>query len=188
MKVKSAEFIKGIVGEDDLLHNGTPQVAFIGRSNVGKSSVINSLTRPDLARASAVPGKTKEINMYLINKDFYLADLPGYGFAENSLENRDILKQLIWWYLLFSNIKHKIIVMIIDAEVGPTKQDLTMIRRMTERQKKIIIVANKIDKIKKSGYKQQMEKIQTQVGRHKIIAFSAKEKIGVEELFEAISK
>ena len=188
MKIKSAEFVKGIVGDDELLNDGLPQVAFIGRSNVGKSSVINSLTKPNLARSSPTPGKTKEINFYLINKDFYLADLPGYGFAQNSLENRDILKQLIWWYLLFSRIKHKIIVMIIDAEVGPSKMDLTMIRRMEEREKNLIVVANKIDKIKKSSYKPHMAKLQTQIGKHKIIPYSATEKIGVEELFELISK
>ena len=85
MNITSAIFVKGLVGDDEILNDGKDQVAFIGRSNVGKSSVINSLVnKKDLARTSSFPGRTQEINVFLINKDFYLVDLPGYGFAKGS--------------------------------------------------------------------------------------------------------
>ena len=188
MKIKSAEFIKGVAGEDEILRDDIPQVAFIGRSNVGKSSVINSLIRADLARSSSQPGKTREINFYLINKDFYLADLPGYGFAKASLEERDQLRQLILWYLLFANIDHKKIVLIIDAQIGPSEQDMMMVRRINERQKDLVIVANKIDKIKKSGLTKQLQDLQAKFGTNKIIPYSATKRQGIEELMLEITK
>ena len=79
MNITSAKFVKGVVGEDEILDDGIPQVAFIGRSNVGKSSVINSLVNQKaLAITSSTPGRTQQINIFLINKEFYLVDLPGY--------------------------------------------------------------------------------------------------------------
>jgi len=189
MKIKSAEFIKGIVGEDELLTDGLPQIVFIGRSNVGKSSLINALTnRKDLARSSARPGKTREINLYLINKDFYLVDLPGYGYAKASLDERDYLRKLIYWYLLFSKIQHKKIIMIIDAVIGLTEYDLTVLRRLDEQKKDVVIVANKIDKIKKSAFPKRIKEIKVQVGDHKLIPCSTTEKTGLGEILLDISK
>ncbi len=170
------------------MRDEVPQVAFIGRSNVGKSSVINSLVGKELARSSSVPGKTREINFYLINKDFYLTDLPGYGYAKASLEERDQLRQLILWYLLFSNVDHKKIVLIIDAEIGPSEQDMMMVRRINERQKDLVIVANKVDKIKKSLYAKQMQILQSKFGTNKVIPYSAKEGKGAVELMMEITK
>jgi len=187
MKIKSAEFRKGIVGEDEILHDDVPQVAFIGRSNVGKSSVINSLTRGGLARASDTPGKTREINIFLINKSFYLVDLPGYGFAKGSHEDRNQLWRMITWYL-FSGIAHKKIVIIIDALVGPTEQDLGMIERLAQSQKDFVVVANKVDKLKKSAALKQLNAIRQQIGNHKLIPYSALKQIGVAELLMEITQ
>jgi GTP-binding protein len=187
MKIQSAEFIKGLRGEDEILTDGKSQVAFIGRSNVGKSSVINSLVnRRDLAHSSSKPGKTVEINFFLINKDFYLVDLPGYGYAKASLEERDNLRKLIYWYLLYANVDQKKIVLIIDAKIGPTDQDLEILRRLSEAEKNIIIIANKVDKLKSSEKIKQLAKIQKLVGDHKVIPYSAEEKIGVGELTQEI--
>jgi GTP-binding protein len=187
MKIQSAEFIKGLRGEDEILADGKSQVAFIGRSNVGKSSVINSLVnRRDLARSSSKPGKTVEINFFLINKDFYLVDLPGYGYAKTSLEERDNLRKLIYWYLLYANVDQKKIVLIIDAKVGPTDQDLEILRRLSEAEKNIVIIANKVDKLKSSEKVKQLASIQKLVGQHKVIPYSAEEKIGVGELIKEI--
>lgn len=188
MKIKSAEFVKGVAGENEILRDEIPQVAFIGRSNVGKSSVINSLVGKELARSSSTPGKTREINFYLINKDFYLADLPGYGFAKASQEERDQLRQMILWYLLFANVSHKKIVLIIDAEIGPTQADLDMARRINERQKDLVIVANKIDKVKKSVLAKQLKDLQKKFSNNKLIPYSAAKKQGVRELLEEITK
>lgn len=188
MKIKSAKFIKSIVGEDEILEDGKPQVAFIGRSNVGKSAVINSLVNSKtLARSSSTAGRTKEINLFLINNLFYLVDLPGYGYAKASLEDRENLRRLIYWYLLYSEVPHKKVVLIIDAKVGPTEYDLEMLRRLEDREKDIVVIANKIDKLKNSELKKQLQAIQTAIGKHKVLPYSAEKKIGIGELTALIT-
>lgn len=187
MKITSAEFIKGLVGPDALLEDGRPQVAIIGRSNVGKSSVINTLTRQkELARTSAYPGHTREINLFLINRSVYLLDLPGYGFAQASWAVRQQLLNLIDWYLYKSAYEQKAVFLIIDAKVGPTGSDLKMLECLEAAGKKIVIVANKTDKIKKSAYAAQMEEIRSLVGEHKIIPFSSEDRTGLSELINEI--
>ncbi|MEI6596792.1 MAG: ribosome biogenesis GTP-binding protein YihA/YsxC [bacterium] len=187
--IVSATFIKGVVEACKELENNFPQVAFIGRSNAGKSSVINSLTnQKDLARVSAAPGRTQEINLFLINKSLYLADLPGYGFVKASREARERLEQLINWYLFLSGYEQKLIVLIIDATLGLTESDLEMLEALKKYKKNIIILANKIDKIKKSDYEHQLEKIKNQAGGPIIIPYSAKKKIGVSILIREIFK
>ena len=189
MNIKSADFKKGITGEDDILFDGTPQVAFIGRSNVGKSSVINTLvSKKELARSSSKPGKTQEINFYLINKSFYLVDLPGYGFAEGSWSKRDALIQLIHWYLQNPDIDPQKVVLIIDAKVGPTDNDLAMLALLEQADRRIVVVANKIDKLKKPELQKAIHKIQTAIGPHKLIPYSAEKKINVGLLTEEILK
>lgn len=176
------------MGDDEILEDGKPQVAFIGRSNVGKSAVINSLVgSKTLARSSATAGRTKEINLFLINNLFYLVDLPGYGYAKTSLEERENLRKLIYWYLLYSTVDHKKVVLIIDAKVGPTDYDLEMLRRLEDREKDVIVVANKIDKLKNSELKKQLQAIQATIGKHKILPYSAEKRIGIGELSALIS-
>jgi len=187
MDITSAKFIKGVVRPDAVLEDGTPQVAFIGRSNVGKSSVINSLVRQkDLARTSSFPGRTQELNVFLINDALYLVDLPGYGFAKNSREGRDRIQELIQWYLFDSGYEQKMVVLIIDAVIGPRDIDLETLRVLEIERKEIVVVANKIDKIKKSNYARQMKKIQDLVGVHTVIPYSAEKKLGVATLTDAI--
>ncbi|MDO8571113.1 MAG: ribosome biogenesis GTP-binding protein YihA/YsxC [bacterium] len=187
MAIRSATFVKGVVGDDEILEDGKPHIVFIGRSNVGKSSTINMLTKQkDLARTSSFPGRTQEINIFLINKSFYLVDLPGYGFVRASRETREKLEKLIYWYLFESQYAQKKIVLIIDAYTGPTDSDLEMLIALEEHKKDIVILANKVDKIKKSGYKKQLEKIQNRIGDHKVIPFSAKKNIGIGELMNEI--
>lgn len=189
MNIKSAKFIKSLIGTDEVLEDGTPQIAFIGRSNVGKSSVINSLVNEkNLARTSSFPGRTQEINIYLINKALYLVDIPGYGYARASWEKQEQIEKLIYWYLMDSGYSQKKVIFIIDASVGPTNQDIKILRDLEERKKNIIIVANKIDKIKKSAYTQQLKKVGALIGKHRIILYSAKKRIGISELTEEILK
>lgn len=187
MNIKSAEFIKGVVGEDPILTDGLPQVAFMGRSNVGKSSLINTLTgKKELARSSPTPGHTRQINFFLVNKSFYLVDLPGYGFAKGSKDEREALKALIEWYLLDSGVEQKAIILIVDAEIGVTDSDDQILGILDETQKNIIIVANKIDKIKKGHLKKHLDEIETVVHPFPVIPFSAKEKIGISDLLKQI--
>ena len=187
MKVTSAKFIKGIVAEDELLDDGTPQVAFIGRSNVGKSSVINSLANQGgLAKTSSFPGRTQQINVFLINKSVYLVDLPGYGFAKGSKDEQGKIQQLIFWYLLNSHYKQKVVVLIVDAIVGVTENDFQMLQSLEQANKNIVIVANKVDKLKSSEYKKKLQAVKNAVGEYKVIAYSAEKKIGAEELAKEV--
>ena len=187
MKITSARFIKSVVGTDELLENGIPQVAFIGRSNAGKSSIINSLTgRKNLAKTSAHPGRTKLLNLFLINEALYLADLPGYGYALASKEDREWLQKVISWYLFKSEYQQKLVVLIIDGNVGMTDSDIRMLRALEEHGKNVIVVANKVDKIKKSQYEAQIKKIKDMVGDHPVMPYSSKKKIGIGELVNQI--
>lgn len=189
MKITSAKFVKGITEADELLEGDKPQIAIIGRSNVGKSTVINTLTNvKNLAKTSSFPGRTQEINLFLINKSFYLVDLPGYGFAKASLEGRERLQKLIFWYLFDSDYDQKKIILIIDAKVGPTANDLEILHNLEKRQKNVVVVANKVDKLKSAEYKRQFQKIEKAIGFHKIIPYSSVKKIGISELTNEIIK
>ena len=190
MKAKTAQFVAGItigaelpaVAGKDLKH-----VAFIGRSNVGKSSMINSIVgQKELARSSANAGFTKQINFYLINKSFYLVDLPGYGFAQGSFAARNALIKLIEWYLSDVDVENQLIVLLIDAKIGPTDLDLIMKDNLEKLDKKFIVVANKVDKLKKNDLKKQIDKIKETMSPHLVIPYSVKEKIGVGLLTKEI--
>ena len=188
MKINSATFLKGIKGNNDTLNDGVPQIAFIGRSNAGKSSLINSLTGvKDLARTSSIPGRTQELNVFWINRTHYFIDLPGYGFAKTTIKHWQKLNKLIYWYLFESGADQKV-VLIIDAEIGPTKNDLEVLNILEEEGKEIIVVANKVDKIKKSQYTNQFRKISDLLPGHKIIPYSSKTKIGIGELSDELLK
>lgn len=187
MHITSATFLRGVIGTNPIFADGTPQVAFIGRSNAGKSSVINTITnQKNLARTSSFPGRTQELNVFHINRSLYLVDLPGYGYTKTSRERREQIQKMIFWYLFTSEYPHKKVVLILDANVGPTENDLVTLRALEEHGKDVVIVANKVDKIKSSLYTQQLEKIRMQVGDHLVIPFSSPKKIGVQDLIEAV--
>jgi GTP-binding protein len=187
MKIESAQFIKSVLGSDSIFENSIPQVAFIGRSNVGKSSVINSLVNQnDLAKTSSFPGRTQMINLFLINNSLYFVDLPGYGYAKVPNKLKNSLQAMINWYFFVSNYKQKKVVLIIDASVGLTKDDLDMLYSLEDYRKDIIVVANKIDRIKQTEYKEQFKTIKELVGVHQIIPYSTKKKIGIKELLKEI--
>jgi GTP-binding protein len=186
-KILSAKFMRGVAGTDDMLSDGVPQVTCIGRSNVGKSSLINSLTGEEgLARTSHVPGMTQQINIYLINNALYLVDLPGYGYAKANWETKDRLQKLIYWYLFDSACEQKKVLLILDANVGPTKDDREMLQGLRAHRKDVVVVANKIDKIKKSEYEEKMQKLQAVVGDVKTIPYSSENGTGVKELTREI--
>lgn len=185
--IKSASFVKGAVHDTGLPTETFPEIAFIGRSNVGKSSVINSLTnRNKLARSSSTPGFTAEANFYLINESFYLVDLPGYGFARGSHVQRDKIARIIEWYFTSEKTNTKKVVLIIDAKVGPTVDDIHFYKFLTELKKDIVIIANKFDKLKQNEIFISLENIKKEFPENVVIKYSATEKMGVEELFENI--
>ena len=182
MKITSAVFMKGVMGDDAILEDGTPQIAFIGRSNAGKSSLINSLTgKKKLAITSSTPGRTKEINIFKINNTHYFVDLPGYGYAKAGGKALEKINKLIVWYLLESKHSPKVVV-LIDSVVGPTSDDLVTLKELERTGKDIIVVANKVDKIKKSHYLNHMKKLGQQIKGHKLFPYSSETKVGIEEL------
>jgi len=189
MNITSAKFVKGAVGNDFALENDIPQVAFIGRSNAGKSSLINALTnQKDLAITSSYPGRTQEMNIFLINKSLYFVDLPGYGFVRISPKVREKLQKMIDWYFFRSGYPQKYILLIIDANIGLTPLDLEMLHALDEANKSVLIIANKVDKIKKAQYEKQMETIQMQAGDHFVFPISSLKKSGIKELAAYIVK
>ncbi len=188
MNITSATFVKGIVGEDEILEGNVPQIAFIGRSNVGKSSIINSLAKKKIAITSSFPGRTQQINVYYINKSFYLLDLPGYGFSKGSKDQQNNIQQLIYWYFFSSPYNQSRVFLIIDAEIGLTKTDMDFLHSLIEADKDVVIIANKIDKIKKSFYKHQLDSIHQAVGQIPLIPYSAEKNVGIGELVKAITQ
>lgn len=186
MTIKSATFVRGIVKAEDVLNDGIPQILFIGRSNVGKSSVINSFTRTkELAISSSTPGRTRQVNVFLVNKLFYLVDLPGYGFARGSEDARMKIRDLISWYVFMEHQEMRRVVLIMDIEVGLTESDLHIINLMEEDKTDFIIVANKSDKLKPHKLKLAIEKLKEQVGSHTVIPYSARKNKGLIELTTA---
>ena len=172
---------------DELLERNRAQFAFIGRSNVGKSSVINSLTgKKDLAITSSFPGRTQQVNIFSINNSVYFIDLPGYGYAKAPERVRNQIKYLINWYFFETEYEQKQLFLIIDAEIGFTKDDLEMLSKFEQYGKNVIIIANKIDKVKNSELKHKLEVITKTAGNYKVIPFSTKKNIGIQEVLEEI--
>lgn len=187
MKITSTKFMKGLVGDDEILADGIPQIAFVGRSNVGKSSLINVLTESKISRTSSFPGRTQEINIFLVNNSFYLVDLPGYGFARSSGLGREKIGELIDSYLFNSIHSQKKVIMIIDATVGMTEKDILMFNELIKYNKNFIIIANKIDKLTQSLYHKKISELKKMVGsEYPIIPFSTKTKKGLESIREKV--
>ncbi len=143
-----SEFVSSTVDLARLPHNDRPHIAMVGRSNVGKSSLINVLTqRTNLARVSGSPGRTQTMNLYAIDNRYYLMDLPGYGYAKTSQEQRVVFADMLSNYL--SQTKQlKLVLLIIDARLGPTAYDQEMIENLYEFDLPFVIIVNKIDKLK----------------------------------------
>lgn len=164
--IKSSEYIKGLVDIKDE-PEALPQILMMGRSNVGKSSFINNLTnRKNLARVSNTPGKTLTLNFYLLNNNFYLVDAPGYGYARRSKRMQDEFIVMIENYLL--DATHlKLVCLLIDFKIGPTKDDLATYEFLKELNRDIVIIATKKDKINKTHQKKQEKKIREQLDNPK---------------------
>lgn len=161
---KEGIYIKSYPGYDDTL-NHQPSFLMLGRSNVGKSSLINGLlNRKQLARTSSTPGKTIAINYYHIDQSFYLLDAPGYGYAKRSKTDREGFYQILNDILLKHPILKKVIL-IIDFKVGPTKDDLDVYEQLSRYDKEMIVVATKIDKIPKTKRAKQLKDIQKVIPR-----------------------
>ncbi len=190
MKIKKAE-LETVCGPSSTLpDNSLAEIAFAGRSNVGKSSLLNGLlNRKKLARTSSNPGKTQTINFYNVNDKMYFVDLPGYGFANVPKSQRVKWGQMINNYLDSSKIL-KGILLLVDIRHDPTKNDKMMYDWIKQRDIKCIIVATKLDKIKRSQLNKQLAAIRKVLGirgEDKLIPFSAMTKSGKEEILSEIA-
>lgn len=186
MKIQTAVFKKGIRGSDAILYEQKPQIAFIGRSNVGKSSLINTLVNQnELVKSGKTPGKTKEINFFLINGDFYFVDLPGYGYARVSIEDREQLAKMIEWYFM-EKVFNRTTVLVLDIKAGPGELDLELIKILREQNEQFIVVANKADSVNQKETSAQMKMISEKIPGIKIIPCSAKTKDGRGEILNTL--
>ena len=188
MKISKAEFIKGVIGDDYSMRDDFSQIAFFGRSNVGKSSVINSLIgQRHLVEVSKHPGKTRQANFFRIDNSFYFVDFPGYGYAKCSIKERNKMIKRIFWYIEHSNVRPRAVMLIIDVKVGLTDLDLEMIKILQKNEHNIIIVANKIDKLKKIEAEKNISVIKEELPQILIFPYSAKTKEGKDKLIEKIA-
>ena len=189
VNLQKAEFVLSAVSPKTFIQDGRSQVAFAGRSNVGKSSVINRLlNRKNFARVGAAPGKTVHVNYFNIDGAFYLVDLPGYGYAKVSKAERDRWGRLMEDYFARPDLL-TLGVMIVDSRHKPTADDCTMFQWFRETGCPLIIVANKLDKLKKSEIEPNLQRIRDTLElseEDRLIPFSAEKGTGREELLSAI--
>lgn len=184
MNLQKAEFVISSTSLSDCPRDGLPQVAFAGKSNVGKSSVINRvLQRKNFARVGEAPGKTTHINYFRIDDKLYLVDLPGYGYAKVSKAEKERWGKLMEAYFASGLIDYG--VMIVDARHKPTANDVTMAEWFKSAGGPFAVVANKLDKLKKSEIEPNLARIRETLGLPEsvpVIAFSAEKGDGRDEL------
>lgn len=190
LNVNKAEFIKSAAAPAQFVQSSVPAVVFAGKSNVGKSSVINRLlNRRNFARVGSSPGKTVHVNYFLIDGRLYLVDLPGYGYAKVSQAERDRWGKLMEQF--FAAQLFQLGVMIVDARHKPTADDVTMAQWFKASGCALVVVANKLDKLKKSEVEPNMALIRRTLELDesvRIIPFSAEKGQGREELISEITK
>lgn len=191
MIIKNPEFKISAVSPKQYPNDGLPQIVLVGKSNVGKSSFINSMVnRKKLARTSSEPGKTRQINFYNMDNTFYFVDLPGYGYSKMSKKEQVQVGNFIEEYLAKSkNIA--LIIFLIDIRHSPTENDRLMYRFIIDSQKPCIIIANKADKIAITKVTNQVKKLQNELNPLKdiiFLPFSSERKIYSENVWNVINK
>lgn len=192
MRIVSAEFIKSAFSRSHWPEDGLPDIAFLGRSNVGKSSLINSLLlRNGLARTSNTPGRTQSINFFLINDAFYFADLPGYGYARVSKTMRADWGKMAEEYLS-DRRELALCVQLIDSRHKPTALDLQLNEWLLHHDKPHLVVATKSDKLSNNELNRSMTETRKLISASKVLSYSARTGRGRDQLWseitEAISK
>lgn len=186
MHIRSAQFLKGVIGTEGLPQPKRPTIALFGRSNVGKSSVVNCLTGSVIARANKKPGRTTEINYYLVNGDWYLADLPGYGYAKLPPKLRDKISGYLSWFASDPSIPLSLVVLIVDAAIGPKEYDFVMGKLLSEYQRPWMILANKCDKGTQREREGHLRLLRTTFPTVTILPFSAKTGRGKGDMLQYI--
>lgn len=193
MTVNNAEYIGSFPKESKCPKTGKPEYAFIGRSNVGKSSLINMLTeRQSLARVSKTPGKTQSLNFYLIDEDWYIVDLPGYGYAKISKSKRAEWEKMIQIYLMHRETLMAAMV-LIDSNIPPQLIDIEFINWLGKEQIPFVIVFTKADRLKKNILNANIQRFKNELLKYwnempQYFITSSNDEMGKEELYAFFEK
>jgi len=188
MRFINTKFIKSASKKAEFIEDELPQIAIVGRSNVGKSSLINLLTNNSkMAKTSSTPGRTRLVNYFNINNQFYLVDLPGYGYHKASKSIANAWDAVMNDYFV-DNEKLKLVMVLVDSRIGATEHDLQMIDYLAEHLIPAIIIMTKIDKLNRSEMNLNKDKLSKQIRYNKdlIVLTSTLKKIGVEEICNLI--
>ncbi|MEA5038522.1 MAG: ribosome biogenesis GTP-binding protein YihA/YsxC [Clostridiaceae bacterium] len=189
LNFNNAAFVRSAADERGFPRDGRPRVIFAGRSNVGKSSTINTLLGRKFARISGTPGKTVFVNLFLVDDRLWFIDLPGYGYAKVSKTERERFSKLIDSYLITDLPNIRLMVLIVDARHEPTADDRTMLEWMRTSGAPILILANKLDKLKPSEREQNLAVIRETLVLDetiKLIGFSSEKQINKEDVLSFI--
>lgn len=190
MKVETAEFIRSAHGSGDFIRDGRPEIVFVGRSNVGKSSLMNTLLgRKGLARTSSTPGRTRAVNYFLVNRRFYFVDLPGYGYAKAAKDDRREWAALVDGYIR-EVLDRALVVMLVDGKVGATKLDAQAYEYLSSLGARMLVVPTKIDRLPRSRRAQMQRGIGEALGLGEsvpLIPVSAHSGEGMKELWGAVA-
>ncbi|MEP6636575.1 MAG: ribosome biogenesis GTP-binding protein YihA/YsxC [Acidobacteriota bacterium] len=188
MKITSTAFLKSAFQETDWPRDPRPEIAFMGRSNVGKSSLINSLLRTHgLARTSSTPGRTQSLNFFLINDQFSFVDLPGFGYARVPKIVKSTWGEMVTTYLA-KRSQLMLSIHIVDSRHEPTKQDLQLHEWLEHTAKPRLIVATKSDKLSNNELRESMGRAKRMFGDDSVIPYSARTGRGREEVWRLIEK
>ena len=189
LKIKGAQYIGSFVALDQLPPGDLPEIALVGRSNVGKSSLINKLVnRRNLAKSSSTPGKTRTINYYLINGDWYLVDLPGYGYAKVAKTERDKWGRMIEKYLR-NRSQLRGVIQLLDIRHAPSANDILMKKWLEETGIPFLLVATKADKLSRGARLRQLSVIKRCLALDQApLCCSAETGEGMDDLGEAIEE
>lgn len=189
MEIKKAEFVISAVKKAQYPEDGRPEIAFVGRSNVGKSTLINTLTnRRKLVKVSSTPGKTRLINFFLINDNMYFVDLPGYGYAKVSKKEKENWGYIMEQYLV-EREQLKKIVLLVDSRHKPTSDDISMYNWIKHYNYEVLVVGTKLDKLKRNDINKNKKIIRDTLKMDKddnILLISSLNKEGKEEVLEQI--
>ena len=188
MKIETAEFIRSSHG-GDYLRDGRPEIAFVGRSNVGKSSLLNRLLgRKALARISSTPGRTQAVNYFLVNRRFYFVDLPGYGYAKAGKDARREWAARVDGYL--QEDPPDAVVLLVDGKVGATPLDVQAYEYLSGLGVTVLIAATKVDKVSRGRWAAAVKEVRKVLGLEEaipVIPVSAHSGEGIKELWGAIA-
>jgi GTP-binding protein len=191
VKVESAEFVKSARASGDFVRDGRPEIAFVGRSNVGKSSLMNRLLgRKGLARVSSTPGRTRLVNYFLVNRRFWFVDLPGYGYAKAGKDERREWAALADSYFRDERTR-PLVVMLVDGKVGATPLDAQAYEYLASLGVTMLVVATKVDRLprgKRAAMERGVREVLGLESDTRMIPISAHSGEGIQELWSAVAR